>query len=126
VKTPDSEFSALVFRNVSVVILAALLLGCSKEEEVAPAAVIETNTSVEPSRAPVYQAGPAPAPVATPAGEPDFAAMNRELRRWILRNRKPPKDFEEFAASAGTQFPPPPPGKRYAIDKTMHVVLVNR
>lgn len=109
-------------------LLSAVLTGCGKEDEPSPTpAAPAAGTVVEPSRAPVYKPAPQTAvPAATPAGEPDFASMNRELRRWILRNQRPPKDFEEFAASSGVQFPPPPAGKRYAIDKTMHVVLVKR
>jgi hypothetical protein len=56
----------------------------------------------------------------------DLEQLSRELRKWIVRNRRPPKSFEEFAASANVQIPQPPPGKKYAVSKTMHVVLVNR
>jgi len=43
-----------------------------------------------------------------------------------VRNRRPPKNFEDFAATSGVEIPPPPDGKRYAIDKTMHIILVKR
>jgi len=52
--------------------------------------------------------------------------LDRELRKWILRNRRPPKNFEDFAATSGVEIPPPPGGKKYVVDKTMHVVLANR
>ncbi len=58
--------------------------------------------------------------------DPDLQDVNRQLRRWILKNQRPPENFEDFAATAGMQIPPPPAGKKYAIDKHMHVVLVNR
>jgi hypothetical protein len=37
-----------------------------------------------------------------------------------------PPDFEDFAATANFPIPPPPEGKRYAINSQMHVILVNR
>lgn len=56
----------------------------------------------------------------------DLTQMTRDLRRWIVRNQRPPKNYDEFAATAGSQYPPPPAGKKFAIDKSMHVILVNR
>jgi hypothetical protein len=64
----------------------------------------------------------APAP---PAG-PDLAEINRTLIRWIVRNRRPPGSFEEFASSAGAPIPPAPAGKKYIIGGNMHVQLVNQ
>jgi hypothetical protein len=63
-----------------------------------------------------------------PAGnqEPDLAELNRQLRRWIVQNRRPPKNFEDFAATCSYQVPAAPAGKKYQIDSKMHVVLVNR
>ena len=46
--------------------------------------------------------------------------------RWLIANKRRPKDFEDFAATAGVPIPPPPAGKKYAIGKDMHIVLVNR
>ena len=86
--------------------------GCGKEDKPA---------SVTPATQPTNIAA---APVADPG--PDLGQITRDLRRWILRNQRPPKNFEDFASSANVQIPPPPPGKKYAIDKQMHVILVNR
>lgn len=105
----------------------ALLAGCKKDAGTDPVTAPETNSiAAEVSHAPVYTTPKTPAVVVTPAGAPDFSEMNREVRRWILRNQRPPKSFEEFAASANAQFPPPPAGKKYALDKTMHVILVKK
>ncbi len=60
------------------------------------------------------------------AAEADLQNITRQLRRWIVKNQRPPTNFADFAASAGMEIPPPPPGTKYAIDKTMHVVLENR
>ena len=94
--------------------LASILLtsGCSKK----PATV----------SAPV----PAGSPIATaevlPEVQPDLPELNRSLLRWMLGHRHAPKDFEEFAATAGVAIQPPPAGKKYFIRKDMHIVLVDR
>lgn len=110
---------------VGVSILWSLLTGCKKNEAVVDIPVPGTNATTEVSHAPLYSA-PAtpPSPAMNSAGTPDFAEMNREVRRWVLSNRRKPKNFEEIAASAGARFPPPPPGKKYALDNGMHVILV--
>jgi len=48
------------------------------------------------------------------------------LRDWIYANGRTPKNFEEFAATAHTQIPPPPAGKKYSITARMRVILVDR
>lgn len=120
-----SEFQISRGYTVAAFLSLALFVGCKKDTATGPAP--ETNSvAAEVSHAPVYSMPKAPAVVVTPAGQPDFSEMNREVRRWILRNQRPPKSFEEFATSANAQFPPPPAGKKYALDKTMHVILVKK
>ena len=67
-----------------------------------------------------------PSPPSTGQANAEPLDLNRELRKWILKNRRPPKNFEDFAGTSGIEIPPPPDGKKYAIDKTMHVILVKR
>ena len=43
-----------------------------------------------------------------------------------MRNQRHPKSFEEFAAGADIPIPPAPSGKKYAIDKSMSVILVDQ
>ena len=92
--------------------LAALLAACSKsgKTETAPAPDTATQSVTTVT--------------ATPSVEPDLSELNRELRRWMVRNQRPPKNFEDFAATANVQISPPPPGKKYVIDRQMHVILV--
>jgi hypothetical protein len=79
-------------------------------------------------------ATPAPAPgnvesAATnqvPAGEPDVAELNRDLLRWVLKNKRTPTSFEDFAATSGVSIPPAPPGKKYILAKDMHIKLVQQ
>jgi hypothetical protein len=65
-------------------------------------------------------------PVVTPSGDPDLHELNRSLLRWVVGNRRPPANFEDFAATANITIPPAPAGKKYVIDKTMHIILVKQ
>ena len=93
-----------------------LLAGCGKPAQpTAPAAVTAPAAATQ-----------APAPAADPNANVDLDQMTRDLRRWILKNQRPPKDFADFAATAGSPIPAAPAGKKFAISKEMRVVLVNR
>ena len=98
--------------------------GCGRRDQTTGNA-LATNANQQAVQSPSQAQNPLPPPTAPPPNTepPD---LNRELRKWIVRNQRPPKNFEDFAATAGIQIPPPPTGKRYAIDKTMHVILVAR
>ena len=61
----------------------------------------------------------APPAVTIAASEDSQAVLQQlslELRRYVVRTHKIPKTFEEFAANSNVQFPPPPAGKKYAIE----------
>jgi len=116
---------------------AVLATGCSKDES-APGDTGSTNAAqagaaaVAPAAPPSPRGpGPMPAP-ARPAVIPDsgdqgaiLAQLSTELRKYVVRTRSVPKNFEEFAAKSQVQVPSPPPGKKYAI-KDQAVVLVKR
>jgi hypothetical protein len=72
------------------------------------------------------QSGPSAAPVTQAAGQPDMAALDRAARLWMFQNRRRPTSWEDFAAHASVQIPPPPPGKKYVLSKDMRVTLVDR
>src|SRR5262245_40513708 len=97
------------------------IFGCKREPPPANAnsSTPAQNAATTPAPAPSVQAPP-------PAQTSEPVNLDRELRKWIVRNQRPPKNFEDFAATAGIEIPPPPPGKKYVVDKTMHVVLANR
>lgn len=57
---------------------------------------------------------------------PDLRPLNQALIGWIIQNRRHPASFEEFAASANIQIPPPPPGKKYVLNGHGLISLVNR
>ncbi len=56
---------------------------------------------------------------------PDLRPLNRALMQWVTQNHRAAANFEEFAASANIQIPPPPPGKKYVINSHGLINLVN-
>ena len=52
--------------------------------------------------------------------------LNFQLRRWIMSNRRTPKDFEEFVTTARMQVPPAPAGKKYHLSSEMRIELVDQ
>ena len=55
----------------------------------------------------------------------NLETLSLELRKYVVRTRSVPKNFEEFAAKSHLQAPPAPAGKRYAI-QNQAVVLVKQ
>ena len=115
-------------------IVAVAVAGCGKQ------ATAPTDTSTAPPGQPEAATAASPAsprglPTSTAAPAvvvPQNADMNAtlsqlslELRKYVVRTRSVPKDFEEFLAKSHAQVPPPPAGKKYAIQR-QEVVLVNR
>jgi hypothetical protein len=109
---------------------AFFLAGCGKKTEVS-APVTQAQSTVEPTANNQGTASTTPVVAlsgvtnAVQAG-PDLNQLHRAVLRWILSNRRPPKDFEDFAATTDYQIPPPPLGKKYALDKHMHVILLDQ
>jgi hypothetical protein len=115
----------------SVALALALPLfcgGCSKKNDTAATNLPATSQAAAPTSAaptpPIIASMPAPATATNAA--PDLRAINRALIIWSVHHRRQPSSFEEFAASAGFQIPPPPPGRKYVIDSRGLVSLVNR
>ena len=116
-------------RTAVVAVCLALLTGCHKK-------TVATNTAPPPStestQAVTTAGPPAPTPLAdipppaTPTPEPDLNFLSMRLRDWIFANGRTPKNFDEFAATAHMQIPPPPAGKKYAFTQRMRVILVDR
>lgn len=109
----------------------AVAVGCGKQSTPASAAAPSQNATVPAtptattiSTAPAAPSQPAP-PVAANDTQRMLQGLNRALMRWMIQNRRHPRTFEEFAASANTQIPDPPPGKKYALNSRGFIVLVN-
>jgi hypothetical protein len=111
-----------------IVSIAGGISGCKKSETVESSRA--TNEPALPSvqHATTAQgAAPQTQPALTQSNsEPDLAELNRTLIRWIVANKRPPANFEDFAKTSGVQIPPPPAGKKYVVGKDMHIQLVNR
>jgi ABC-type enterochelin transport system substrate-binding protein len=113
--------------------VAALLMvvaGCKKSqpaaETQAPAGDPSAQTVAVPSpRGPPPTVGEVPTPIV--ANNSDINAvlndLSLELRKYVVRTHTVPKTFEEFAEKSHVQMPPPPPGKKYAIQGQV-IVLV--
>src|SRR3954454_24150953 len=118
--------TAIAKRILWVCMLCAVGLigvGCRKETgNGVGAATNRPEAELPPAGAPGTGGGRVP--VAGPVPVKSASELDRALNNWVARNRRAPRSFEEFAATAGINIPPPPAGKRYAIDKTGHVVLV--
>jgi predicted dinucleotide-binding enzyme len=126
-------------RILMVVLAGALAAGCKKHE-----AATQAGASPSPDQPAASASGSAPqeaAPVAPAAAPADqvvvaipaganvnatLAELTRQVRRYIVRNKNAPSDFDAFVAAAHVQVPPPPTGKKYAITSKWKVVLVNR
>lgn len=86
----------------------------------------ETATAAAPSN-PVYLP-PLPAPggtAITDKGETVLQQLNHAVIQYRIRNHHVPGSFEEFVASANIQAPPPPAGKKYAINNRGLIVVVD-
>ena len=72
-------------------------------------------------------APPTKATVIADSGSLDatLAQLTQELRKYVIRTRSVPRDFEDFLTKSRVQAPPAPAGKKYAI-KDQAVVLVKR
>ena len=63
------------------------------------------------------------------SGDPQVSATLAQLTRELhhaMMGRKLSRDFDEFVALSHVEVPPPPPGKKYAINEKWKVVLVDQ
>jgi len=108
---------------------ALALSGCSRKSAgtANAQANAQTNQVVETANAAsLAQPAPATPTIAQADGQPNMAELDRVARVWMLRNHRRPSGWEDFAANAGVEIPPPPPGKKYALSRDMRVTLVDR
>ncbi len=128
VRLNSSPFRQKWFKGGAILLAAVTLsAGCGKKSE----PVASTNQSADqtnqtPDQTSQAAAQPVAAAAAPADAQPDLAVINRAVRRWLMANRRPPKDFADFAATAGVPIPPAPPGKKYILTHDMHVQLVNQ
>ena len=102
----------------SLLLVAGIVAGCKKSEPPAPAADTQGVGEAVPSpRGTDFPTSAPPAVTIAPSADPQttLQQLSLELRRYVVRTHKIPKTSEEFAANSNVQFPPPPTGKKYAI-----------
>jgi hypothetical protein len=114
-----------------LVATVGLSVGCKKESEEPVSLSPEMASQVESNRSRGAPTGQPAVPQnvnlpATASTDEVLAQLNREVRRWIMRNQRPPANFEEFVSSSNVEISPAPPGKKYALTKQMKVVLENK
>jgi hypothetical protein len=116
-------------RGFLLALLLAGLTACKKQE---PAAVPQGNAPADatsPALGDSSNVMPAPPLkiISAENGGTDatLGQLSIELRKYVMRTRTAPKNFEEFAANTRLEAPAPPEGKKYAISRGA-VVLVNR
>jgi len=113
--------------------LALVVCGCGKKESVGRDKAVadpQADVSAQPGTVPVGAPPPPvlrqPASITQSDGQADLKELNRCLLRWVLSNRRRPKSFEDFAATAGVPIPLPPADKKYVLGSNMHIQLVDR
>lgn len=108
----------------------ALAGGCKRHapQANASAAAVASGSDAPPSPRGTSLPAETPAPVVVNNNDNSAATLDQltqELRRYVIRTRSVPKNFEDFAAKSQLQAPPAPTGKKYAI-QGQEVVLVKR
>jgi hypothetical protein len=103
-----------------LLLAAALAAGCKKQTSASGS----TAPTPDPAR-PAMGAAAATTVPDTGDASAALAQLSLELRKYVVRTRSVPKNFEEFAAKSGVRAPTPPAGKKYAI-QDQAVVLVKR
>jgi hypothetical protein len=118
---------------VWIVLAAALAVGCNKggpgsgADSPTPDQIGAEMPPASPRAPREMSEAPTNPTVIADTGNVDatLQKLTQELRDFVVRTRRVPKDFDEFATQSQVQFPPAPEGKKYAI-QGQAVVLVNR
>jgi hypothetical protein len=131
-RTDQSTQPAAVFLRCALLVAMLATAGCSKHQANTDANAATNAAGAEAAvTPPTHAPGPAvAAPVADAVADTGdvkatLDSLSQELRKYVVRTRSVPKDFEEFAARSHLQAPPAPAGKKYAI-QNQAVVLVKR
>lgn len=113
-------------------LLLFILAGCIKPSGAPP------NATAEPPHPPAAEtaaAGPAATAqsqaTATQTSETELATALQELtqvvRKYAMEKRKAPKSLEELVTAGYLQqVPQAPAGKKFSIDRSLQVQLINR
>ena len=111
------------------VVLGIVAAGCGKSGDSKSSVAAPPPTPSSDSTATTPAANPQPTQAAAVTKPDDttgrMQALNRAMVSWMIRNKRRPQTFQEFASTAGFQIPDPPAGKKYAINSRGFIVLVD-
>jgi hypothetical protein len=106
-------------------LVVGLACGCGKQgAQTSPdpaAKAPQPDSETTDAGAPTHGPGPSvanPPPAVIPDQVDTGATLSRlslELRKYVMRTRSAPRNFEEFVALSHIQAPSAPSGKKYAI-----------
>jgi hypothetical protein len=123
-------------RRRYVALLGALMFaalfcftGCSRSKPPtaqAPPPVTDTNLAAANLPGAPVSTPPPVEIAANPDGGVDLKALNHAYIGWIVQTRRAPSSFENYVAMSGVKVPPPPPGKKYVIDKNGFINLATK
>lgn len=105
--------------------------GCGKSSKSAPPSAAAPSPSdskaaqVAATPPANWTRPPAISGSAADSGLTQVQALNRAVLGWKMKNHRQPRSFDDFASTAGFQIPPPPAGKKYALDSKGFIILVN-
>jgi hypothetical protein len=110
--------------------LLATLVGCGQQKASSPSSAQPTADGVVP-KTELSVAKPQVDATEAASNEAQIAAVLNELtqavRKCAVEQRRAPKNLEELVANGYlSRVPPAPAGKKYAIDKNLHVYLTNQ
>jgi hypothetical protein len=107
-------------------LVVSLAVGCKKEPPV-PKADASQEAPVPSPRGSMASTNGASQAVVADSGDINatLSQLSLELRKYVVRTHKIPKDFDDFIAKSQVQAPAPPAGKKYAI-QGQEIVMVKR
>ena len=114
---------------LSIALFAAV--GCGKSSKSDPAAAAAPSPS-DPTAAKMaatppanWTHPPANANHANDSGPTQLQMLNRAVLGWKMEHHRQPRSIEDLASTADFQIPPPPAGKKYALDSKGFIILIN-
>ena len=115
---PDKRKSEV--GTLCLILVLAIGGGCGKPKATTPPPSSDSNSAAAKNITPL------PGQMQTSQNGPtQLQSLNRALLGWKMKYNRRPRNFEDFASTAGFQIPAPPAGKKYALSPKGFIVLVD-
>jgi len=115
---------------ITFVAISTFLVGCGRETDESASVPTSADVSGNVSHGtPMAPAEVQPQQLEVPQGADQktiLEELNREVKKWVMRNRRKPANFEEVVSTSHLQVPPPPPGKKYVLNSELKVELADQ